>query len=123
MNKVRVTVWGRPFNLSVIYDCYENESIQRGQSEALENFIRESDVLITALEPIKKYCLDDERCNEVSKIDNIFKFVIPTAIFVKRIKKDAEIVLLCDYKFDLEHGLAIIFKNNRFVGITEQGAL
>ena len=32
-----------------------------------------------------------------------------------------QFVLLCDYKFDNEHGLAIVFEKETFKGIVKQG--
>ena len=50
-------------------------------------------------------------------IDNIFKYVIHKSIFIpidnnrnhKRV-----FALMCNYIFDMEHGLALIFENEQF---------
>ena len=50
-----------------------------------------------------------------SDIDNLFKYVKPKTIFVKRPTENNRIVvLLCNYKFNPDHDLAIIFKNEKF---------
>lgn len=51
------------------------------------------------------------------KIDIIFRFVVPESIFVKR---DGRIALMCRYKFDIDHGIAIVFKDNNIVDVGQQ---
>ena len=113
-------IWGRTLKLEVIYDCYEGENITDLQKEALESFVANSKAVDDALPVLEKYCLDDEFMDQ-ERIDNIFKYAAPTGIFVIRSKNKREVALLCDYKFDVEHGLALVFENEKFKEIVSQG--
>ncbi|MCM1539584.1 MAG: hypothetical protein NC254_14450 [bacterium] len=53
-------------------------------------------------------------------VDNIFKYVMPIKRYVLRTGKDRSIAILCDYKFDIEHGIAVVFKNEKFFRIGSQ---
>ena len=46
--------------------------------------------------------------DENKKKDNILSYVKPEYIFVKR-EDNPRILILCKYRYDLEHGLAIVF--------------
>lgn len=114
MRKIKMNIWGREFKIDVIYDVYKGEKILEIQREALERFIDNSNAVNGALDSVKRYCLKDENMVGVKTIDNIFKYVIPTAIFVERSKKSRKILLLCNYKWDYEHGLELSFENEQF---------
>jgi len=47
------------------------------------------------------------------EIDNIFKYIIPLDIYISRNQKQRTIAIMCKYKFDLEHGIAIIYRNGK----------
>ena len=42
---------------------------------------------------------------------------MPESIFVKR---DGRVAIMCRYKFDSEHGIAVVFKDNKFEQIGMQ---
>ena len=73
-----------------------------------------------ALGEIKHYI---ERTSDTDvkaeKIDNIFKYVIPKRIFIPRTDKKI-MAILCDYKFDMENGIAVVFENEKFKEIGVQ---
>lgn len=48
------------------------------------------------------------------EIENIFRYVMPKSIFVPHIEKHRVASILCDYKFDMKHGIAVVFENGRF---------
>ena len=51
---------------------------------------------------------------------DIFKYVIPEAIYVKRNKRKHQIALLCNYRFDEEHGIAITYEDEKLKKIGTQ---
>lgn len=110
-----IKLWGRVFNLEVIFDCYNGEKVLPIQEEALNNITTANAELEKALESIKEYCLK-YTSNEINPehIDNIFKYVIPYSIFVKRNEEKRIVGILCKFKFDPEHGIAISFENEKF---------
>ena len=53
-------------------------------------------------------------------VDNIFKYVIPKIIYVPNNCKKRTVALLCNFKFDIEHGLALVYENEKLVNIVSQ---
>ncbi len=121
MSKIRI--WGREFDLDPIYDCYPGETVMPEQLNAAEAFFREGErILDEALPRVKDYCLA-RNGREIGEeaIGNIFRYVMPTSVFVKRTGPETRLVaLLCEYRFDPEHGLAVVFSDNSFDEIGPQ---
>lgn len=111
-------IWNRDFDLKVLYDCYAGEAILEEQKKALKKFSADKKLIESSKIIVEKYCLDQDK-DEIGadKIDNIFKFVLPETVFVKR---DCRIALICKYKFDKEHGIAIVYKDGKFDEIGNQ---
>lgn len=120
MPKTFMKIWGRKFKLNVVYDVYEGEQILQIQEEALEKITSDSSSIDATLPKVKKYCLKSEQIGDVVEIKNIFKYVKPKALFVKRDKKNRIVALICDYKLDPDHGMAIVFKNEKLSEIGPQ---
>ena len=120
MNKIELNVWGRKFDLDIVYDVYSGEEILDVQVQALESFINNKDELLSDDFEIKKYCKNDAGDLIEGEITNIFKYVIPSSVFVKREENKHIVALFCDYRFDEEHGIAIVFENEKMVKIGSQ---
>lgn len=120
MSKFNCKIWNRDFNLDIVFDVYKGESVTELQNEALKKFQDNASVLLESTEEISKYCLKSNK-EEIGSnvVDNIFKYVIPQKIFVCR-DKTRKIALMCAYKFDVEHGIAIVFENEKFKTIGPQ---
>ena len=41
-------------------------------------------------------------------------------IYVVRARNDRSVAIMCDYRFDLEHGIAILFKNEKLEKVGTQ---
>lgn len=119
MHKVNMKIWGKSHHLNVIYDRYAGEEVLPIQEDALSRITNNTDAIDKALPKVKDYCLKSEYKGNLTANDSIFKYVKPKSLYVKRTKKDRIVALLCDYKFDLEHGLAIVFKNEKLKEIGE----
>ena len=122
-DKVFLTIWGREFDLDVIYDVYAGESVLPEQSLSLQKFLAKSDVLIENMAAVANYCINDGNAEAGGQIENIFKYVMPRSLFVPRETIVRKVALLCDYKFDFEHGLALIFENEKLSEIGTQDIL
>ncbi|MBP3568008.1 MAG: hypothetical protein J6K04_02470 [Lachnospiraceae bacterium] len=121
MNNIYLSIWGRQFDLSITYDCYSDEEILDSQKMALEAFIRDDTILEASLNKVKEYCLSVNRAEVGSdSIENIFKFVMPKYIYVPRETKKHIVAVMCNYRFDQEHGIAIIFENEKFLKVDIQ---
>ena len=113
MNKIKITIWGREFDLDVIYQTFSNKGVIENQETVLSkapysDFEKAEDGV---KEYIQKYYYDDLG-NE--QIDNIFKYVMPKSIFVLRNPEERIFAIICRFKFDPEHGIAVVFENEEF---------
>lgn len=116
----KLLIWNREFDLRVVFDSYDEEVLPI-QKQALEAFLKAENTIQESKQQLEKYILNDEYAEiEGNSIDNIFKYVIPTDIYIPRTPETRTVALLCDYRFDEEHGLAIIFENEQFKEIGEQ---
>lgn len=120
MSKRVLNIWGRELQLEILYDCYAGEEILDIQREAFTSFCEKATVLLkNAEEKVKEYCLrmnGDEIGS--SCIENLFKYVKPKSIFIKRTTNgDRVVALLCAYRFNPDDGMAIVFTNENFTTV------
>lgn len=121
MNKAKIKIWDREFELEVIYDCYSDEKVTSNQLESLESFIKSETEIADSLDKVKGYCLLNNKQEIGSdEIENIFKYVAPKYIYVPREEKKHVVSVMCNYRFDTENGIAIIFENEKFLKIGKQ---
>ncbi|MDY6308110.1 MAG: hypothetical protein SPL71_08650 [Oribacterium sp.] len=110
---LELTVWGRDFSLPVKYDCYEGETVTEEQEASLRIFADHPAWLEKAKKKVESYCKQQvQQDDENDKKDNVFSYVKPEYLFVKREDVNPRILLMCKYRYDLEHGLAIVFSKN-----------
>ena len=110
IESLEVSIWGRSFTLPVEYDCYEGEEVTKAQIQALKRFKAHPELIEQSKSIVEDYCRkqvmsDDEN----AKKDNIFSYIKPECFFVKRDKENPRIAMMCKYRYDLEHGLAVVF--------------
>ena len=115
----KMKIWGRTLEIKIQFDVYEGEKILDSQEKVLKLFQDESNDILASDDQIKKYCISNNKDEIGDSVDNIFKYVVPNTIYIPR-DNENKIVLLCDYRFDLEHGLAIVFQNNKLIDICPQ---
>ena len=116
----KLLIWNREFDLRVVFDSYDEEVLPI-QKQALEAFLKAENTIQESKKQLEKYILNDEYAEiEGNSIDNIFKYVIPTDLYIPRTLETRTVALLCDYRFDEEHGIAIVFENEQFKEIGEQ---
>lgn len=113
IKSLKISIWGRDFSLPIVYDCYKGESVEQSQIDALDAFIKHSEWIDKSQKYVESFCENqvmDDPANK--KKDNIFSYVIPECIFVKREKNLPRVALMCKYRYDLEHGLAVVFSSD-----------
>lgn len=121
MDKTTMNIWGKECTLKVIFECYGDQNPTEEQQSRLGSFLNYNNEVEVALIKLKQYCLEDEHMQGVGEITNIFDYFSPNSIYIKRNKKQKIVALLCDYKFDIEHGIAIVFEDGVFKEIVTQG--
>ena len=121
MNKITMKIWGREFDLEVYIRKSQNSDIAFLQEKAYNKFMESQSVIDEAEKSLISYIEKNYR-NDLTenKVENIFKYVIPKTLFLPRMVKERTVVLLCDFKFDIEHGLAVVFENEKFKEIVSQ---
>ena len=121
INPVDLMIWGRHFTIPVVYDCYSGESVTQEQTEALKAFTSHLDWIEKAKKQVEAHCR--ERVSEDDdnqKRDNIFSYVKPESIFIKRDKHHPRVALMCKYRYDPEHGLAVVFASDGGITVGSQ---
>ncbi len=120
-NILKANIWGRSFSLPIVYDCYEGETITRAQIDAVESFASHLDWIDRAKKQVETYCQERVSADDKNlKKDNIFSYIMPESFFVKREKDHPRVALMCQYRYDPEHGLAIVFSKDGHVDIGSQ---
>lgn len=121
MNKCKINIWGRAFELPVTFECYSGEKVLESQKTAFTMVEDNANEVAESLDAVKKYVCEtggDQIADGV--IDNIFKYVIPKNIFVPHIAKHRIAAIMCNYKFDMEHGIAVVFEDGKLKEIGAQ---
>ena len=113
MSKSALKIWGREFELNVVYECYPGEEVLDSQRTEYE-MLTTNDAVDTALDNVNEYVIKTAGSQVDVPIENIFKYVIPKSVFVPHNKKSPSIAIMCNYKFDMEHGLAVVFENGKY---------
>lgn len=113
-------VWNRELKLEIRFDCFPGEKVLETQTEALDLFIKMLP-LEEIVDKVEKYCLENNPDEiEGGSIEDIFQYVMPKIIYVLREESKRVVALLCDYKLDIEHGIAIVFENESLQAIGPQ---
>ena len=104
------TIWDREFTLPVVYDCYKDEKITRKQKAAVKRFSRHGDWVDASKASVEEFCKEQVLADdENKKKDNIFSYIKPDYLFIKREDENPKVAIMCKYRYDLEHGLAVVF--------------
>jgi hypothetical protein len=115
MNKQKLNIWGRDFELDVVYEKYSGEEILQTQKTALQQFISAPNIIEASKTAVEQYCLKWNK-DEIGtdKIDNLFKYIKPKSLYVLRSEDNTRtIAVLCAYKFYSDNKIAIVFKNEK----------
>ena len=85
IEKLDLVIWGRNFTLPVKYDCYTGESITTSQIRAMEVFSEHLDWINNSEDIVRQYCQSDVLSDpNNTKKENVFSYLKPESIFVKR---------------------------------------
>ena len=113
IKEINLTIWGREFSLPIIYECYDCETITEEQQKAAESFAAHPERIDSVKHKVEDYCkekvLDD---SENENKDNIFSYVKPERLLVKHDQISPRTALMCKYRYDQEHGLAVVFNTD-----------
>lgn len=118
-----MNLWGRDFSIPVYYECDSDQGVLDIQKEAKDTLLASWDTVESSKEAIEDYCLERDGDQIESPVTNIFRYVIPTSIVVLRSDNARKAALMCNYRFDPEHGLAAVFENEKLTAVVPQDEL
>lgn len=121
MSKCKINIWNRVFEISVVYECYPGEEVLESQKEAFSMLTDSADEIAESLDAVKKYVRESSSDHfTADTIENIFKYVMPKSIFVPHVEKKRIAAIMCNYKFNMEHGIAVVFEAGKFMEVSTQ---
>ena len=85
----------------------------------IECFLGKSKAILKSNDELISYLLKDKN-NAVHEISNVFKYVMPESILVQRSKDTRKGSIMCNYKCDIEHGIAVCYENEELKNICSQ---
>lgn len=121
MTSLTRSIWGREFNLSVRFEDLDEEGIEGRQWDAYGRIISGWSEIDGSLARVMEYCLEsnpEELAGQPT--DNIFRYVIPKYLFIPQDPERRVVALMCDYRFDPEHGIAVVFEDENLASIGPQ---
>ncbi len=117
MNKTKVNIWGREFELPVHYQLFSDDPIMEYQKKALEDvhYVDYFDAQDAVRDYIMKNYADEVKDQPM---DNMFRYVMPKSIYIPKFPDTGRFDIMCDFKFDMEHGIAIEYEHRalRMIG-------
>lgn len=119
-------MYGRDVKLQINMDNYHGEKITKRQKE-IKDSIKDTN-LSSSLSKLKQYIKDNDSDNLVEfdpkdrEIANPFRYIKPRYIYIPRYdhNNEKEFHVMCDYRFDPEHGLAITYGNKKCKRVIQQ---
>lgn len=123
MRCLTTSIWGRDYELKVYMEHCSDEEVLPSQERTLERLMQSWQAVENSLESVKLYCIENNGQGIKERpISNIFKYVVPQALYVSR-EDEGRVILLCAYRFDVEHGVGVEFINNELGRIDQQDML
>ena len=112
ISTVDMEIWGRMFSVKVKFRCHSGEKVSVNQIAAFEKFVSKPQWIKNAKKQVEDFCkvqVEEDSSNQ--KKDNIFSYVRPDYIFVDR-SDVPNVAIMLNYRYDEEHGLAVVFDHN-----------
>ena len=112
MSKQLLNIWNRDFEIDITYEIFSDKPVSEKKKAIAGGLsaVDFSESLEGVIKYIKKY---NSRDLGEERIDNIFKYVIPKRIYITQ-SEEEEFAIMCNYKFDMEHGIAVVYKGGKF---------
>lgn len=120
IKELNISIWERAFLLPVEYDCYDDEIVTDAQKNAVKMMAMHPEWIVASKAQVVRFCKEEVLAdNENNKKDNIFSYIKPDYLFVKR-EDHPRVALMCKYRYDMEHGLAVVFDTDGSVKVGPQ---
>lgn len=112
MSKQILNIWNRDFEIDITYEIFSDKPITEKQKAIASGLatVDFSGSLDGVIKYIRKYNSRDLGENQ---INNIFRYVIPKRIYITQ-SEEEEFAIMCNYKFDMEHGIAVVYRGGKY---------
>lgn len=124
IKELSLEIWGRKFTLPIVFDSLSDGIITEEQLKAVEALNNHLEWISLSKREVEKYCkeaLMEDDDNE--KKDNIFSYIKPERLYVTRKTKGPKVAIMCKYRYDPEHGLAIVYSLEGKIEIGSQNLI
>lgn len=119
MSDVRLNIWDRIFDVDIIFQNFSGDNVSDTQKNIAYSIT--SIDFTDSLEALKRYIIKHNSPEmDESTIQNIFRYVIPKGVFIPFDNENRVFAIMCNYKFDMEHGLAIVYEDGHFKDVGPQ---
>ena len=118
---IKLTIWEREFELPIEYDCYKGEEITKEQFASAEGFASHQEWIDSSKKDVEEFCKEKVSEDEENlKKDNVFSYIKPEYLFIKRDENHPRVAIMCKYRYDPEHGVAIVFSDKGVISVGPQ---
>ena len=119
---INTIIWGRAFEIRVVFDVFPDEHISEQQIHSYEAFMNSKDKIFEdAYNKIKSYCLNYFSDYVDKDFKNIFSYVIPKSLYIRRENDDRHVVgIMCIFRYDSENQLVALVENECVTKIGNQ---
>ena len=122
--EANINIWGRDVELPVRFDCFEDETITTVQEQALETLLSNSYLIENSRQKVENYCKEQVDSDDANtQKSNIFSYIKPLYIYVTRDEPLSKVSIMCSYRYEPEHGLAVTFSQDGNVNVSTQDAV
>ncbi|MGN0297760.1 MAG: hypothetical protein ACI4C1_01005 [Lachnospiraceae bacterium] len=120
--KIKLNVWGREFNIDLIFQNYSGQAPDELQWKTYQNFMKQFDMhMEEAYQAFEGYCAERYPEEIGSKFQNIFKYIIPRLIFIEEeFNGICSIGFDCYFRLNLEDNLVAKFENDILVEVGDE---
>ena len=130
--EIEVNIFGKTCKLELIIEKFENEEFEEIQHEAYQKFMQNIEgILKQGEEAAFKYYLDvfqdyrdrsdDESKDKIAPViksqDELYELIEPTTLLFPAVfgRDVREFGILCECRWEVEHGLAVKYHNEKVV--------
>ncbi len=112
----------RGISLNIIFDVFDDEEISLVQKKTYSEFMDNiKEIFNKTFNALKDYC--SKNYNISLNETNFYKYIVPKQIYIKRESNGnnyCRLAILCNFKEDVENGLAVVCKNNEIIEVGMQ---
>ena len=118
---MELSIWNRSFSLEIEYDCYTGESVTDEQKKAVNDFVSHPEWVVGAKTIVEDFCKEKVMLDAGNnRKENIFSYIKPDYLYVKHDNVYPRVAIMCKYRYDPEHGIAIVFSHKGEITVCVQ---